>query len=230
MNNEVYRLCTKDVESFLTNKEHLAIVAERVRKDFSCMESLSYFVKSVEEQLRSEQKASRLTIHVLEDNFKRLTNKTVQLKRGEVFLRLETQQYGMRVYLHSNEWSGAFLAYEFYSKEEIGHICEMNESLSDGLARLDIDTKEPTVWDCYLLFSRFLSSETELVFLCAKDYALVVSEWILEEYIEDVDGAEEDFPESVVDFLDTYTEVDTEAVQDHLDTRLIPYHRIEFLH
>jgi hypothetical protein len=65
----------------------------------------------------------------------------------------------------------------------------MNESLSDGLERLDIDTKEPTVWDCYLFFSRFLSSKTELVFLYAKDYALVVSEWILEEYIEDVDGA-----------------------------------------
>jgi hemerythrin-like domain-containing protein len=95
MNNEVYRLCTKDVESFLTNKEHLPVVAERVRKDFSCMESLGYFVKSVKEQLRSEKKASRLTIKVLEDNFKRLTNKTVQLERGKVFLRLETQQYGL---------------------------------------------------------------------------------------------------------------------------------------
>ncbi|EPI02327.1 hypothetical protein D920_00383, partial [Enterococcus faecalis 13-SD-W-01] len=198
MSNDVYRLSTEDIERFLTNKEHLAIMTERVRNDFSCLNWLEYFIKNEEEQLRSEKKASQLTIHVLKDTFKRLTNKT-ELKRGEVFLRLETQQYGMRVYLDRNEWSGSFLAFEIYNKEEIGHICEMNESLSDGLARLDIDTKEPTVWDCYLLFSRFLTSETELVFLCAKDYALVVSEWILEDYIEDVDGAEEEFPESVVD-------------------------------
>ncbi|PEH49501.1 hypothetical protein [Enterococcus faecium] len=230
MNDIVYRLSTQDICLFLTNKEHLSEVSRRVKKDFSCMEGLKYFIQSVEEQIYNEKKSSQLKVEVIQSNIKLYENNPLIKETGQELLRFETKKYVMEVLVESNELVNRYISFiiyskHYYSETEYVSIFETTEDMEEKMEELN--SKAFNVWDYYMVFAQFLTSDVELVMLWGFDYVLTVPESFLEEYIEEVDNPGDNYPTTLTDFLDMYTYVDTEEIQHEMDRKRIPYQRFE---
>ncbi|EPI04426.1 hypothetical protein D920_00213 [Enterococcus faecalis 13-SD-W-01] len=120
-----------------------------------------------------------------------------------------------------------FLFTILYTLQKEGKSCEVNESVRDGLERLEIEEQVVTICECFLLFSQFLTSKKKLTYLCGEDYTLIFSVSVLDEYLEDMNGNEDDFSKKSVDLLDVYTILGPKKIQKYLDKRLISYQRFE---
>ncbi len=87
----------------------------------------------------------------------------------------------------------------------------------------ELNSKDATVDDYYLVFTKFLTCGTESIVLMGMDYELAVPEVFLREYVEEVDNPGDDW----YTILDTYTYDDTEEIQNELDRKRMPYQRFE---
>ena len=67
----------------------------------------------------------------------------------------------------------------------------------------------------------------ESILLIGMDYVLTVPKTFLREYVEEVDNLGDDWYTSLTDFLDTYTYIDTEEIQNELDRKRMSYQRFE---
>ncbi len=166
MNKVIYQLTTEDVSHFLTNKEHLNEVIRRIQKDFSCMEEMKYFIQRVEEQLYLESETSQSKGNNYLDVYKRRPD---TLKKGAELLRLETEKYIMNVYLERSELVENFVSYticrkHYYSESEYYSIFESMELMEE------LNSKDATVDDYYLVFTKFLTCGTESIVLMGMDY------------------------------------------------------------
>ncbi|OTO50223.1 hypothetical protein A5814_002871 [Enterococcus faecium] len=63
--------------------------------------------------------------------------------------------------------------------------------------------------------------------LMGMDYELTAPEVFLREYVEEVDKLGDDWYTSLTDFLDIYTYIETEEIQNELDRKRFPYQRFE---
>ena len=205
MNKVIYQLTTEDVSHFLTNKEHLNEVIRRIQKDFSCMEEMKYFIQRVEEQLYLESETSQTKVTVSNNYLDVYKRRPDTLKKGAELLRLETEKYIMNVYLERSELVENFVSYticrkHYYSESEYYSIFESMELMEE------LNSKDATVDDYYLVFTRFLTCGTESIVLM---------------------GMEISGQCPITDFLDTYTYDDTEEIQNELDRKRMPYQRFE---
>ena len=230
MNKVIYQLTTEDVSHFLTNKEHLNEVIRRIQKDFSCMEEMKYFIQRVEEQLYLESETSQTKVTVSNNYLDVYKRRPDTLKKGAELLRLETEKYIMNVYLERSELVENFVSYticrkHYYSLSEYYSIFESMELMEEEMEELN--SKDATVDDYYLVFTRFLTCGTESIVLMGMDYELAVPEAFLREYVEEVDNPGDDWYTTLTDFLDTYTYDDTEEIQNELDRKRMPYQRFE---
>ena len=212
MNKVIYQLTTEDVSHFLTNKEHLNEVIRRIQKDFSCMEEMKYFIQRVEEQLYLESETSQTKVTVSNNYLDVYKRRPDTLKKGAELLRLETEKYIMNVYLERSELVENFVSYticrkHYYSESEYYSIFESMELMEEEMEELN--SKDATVDDYYLVFTRFLTCVTESIVLMGMDYELAVPEGFLREYVEEVDNPGDDWYTTLTDFLDTYTYDDT---------------------
>ena len=226
MSNVVYQLTVEDVSHFLTNKEHLNEVVRRIQKDFSCMEEMKYFIQRVEEQLYMESETSQTKVTVSHNHLNVYKRRPETVKKGTELLRLETEKYIMNVYLERSELVENFVSYtiyrkHYYSESEYYSIFESMELMEE------LNSKDATVDDYYLVFTKFLTCGTESIVLMGMDYELAVPEVFLREYVEEVDNPGDDWYTTLTDFLDTYTYDDTEEIQNELDRKRMPYQRFE---
>ncbi|WP_195435916.1 hypothetical protein [Enterococcus hirae] len=226
MSNVVYQLTMEDISRFLTNKEHLNEVIRRIQKDFSCMEEMKYFVQNVEEQLYLESETSQTKVTVSNNILDVYKRRPESLKKGAELLRLETEKYVMNVYLEKSELVENFISYticrkHYYSESEYYSIFESMELMEE------LNSKDATVDDYYLVFTRFLTCGTESIVLMGRDHELAVPEAFLREYVEEVDNLGDDWYTTLIVFLDTYTYDDTEEIQNELDRKRMPYQRFE---
>lgn len=67
----------------------------------------------------------------------------------------------------------------------------------------------------------------ESIVLMGMDYELTAPEVFLREYVEEVDKLGDDWYTSLTDFLDIYTYIETEEIQNELDRKRFPYQRFE---
>ncbi len=67
----------------------------------------------------------------------------------------------------------------------------------------------------------------ESIVLMGMDYELTAPEVFLREYVEEVDKLGDDWYTSLTDFLDIYTYIETEEIQNELDRKWFPYQRFE---
>ncbi|HFP8406911.1 TPA: hypothetical protein ACG8H0_003298, partial [Enterococcus faecium] len=175
MNKVVYQLTTEDVSQFLTNKEHLNEVIRRIQKDFSCMEEMKYFIQRVEEQLYMESETSQTKVTVSHNHLDVYKRRPETVKKGTELLRLETEKYIMNVYLERSELVENFVSYticrkHYYSESEYYSIFESMELMEEEMEELN--SKNSTVDDYYLVFTRFLTCGTESIVLMGMDYEL----------------------------------------------------------
>ena len=164
MNKVIYQLTTEDVSHFLTNKEHLNEVIRRIQTDFSCMEEMKYFIQRVEEQLYLESKTSQTKVTVSNNYLDVYKRRPEPLKKGAELLRLETEKYIMNVYLERSELVENFVSYtirrkHYYSESEYYSTFESMELMEEEMEELN--SKDVTVDDYYLVFTRFLTCGTE---------------------------------------------------------------------
>lgn len=136
----------------------------------------------------------------------------------------------MNVYLERSELVENFVSYticrkHYYSESEYYSIFESMELMEEEMEELN--SKNSTVDDYYLVFTRFLTCGTESIVLMGMDYELAVPEAFLREYVEEVDNPGDDWYTTLTDFLDTYTYDDTEEIQNELDRKRMPYQRFE---
>ncbi|HAQ0717354.1 hypothetical protein NNN37_14700, partial [Enterococcus faecium] len=97
------------------------------------------------------------------------------LKKGAELLRLETEKYIMNVYLERSELVENFVSYticrkHYYSESEYYSIFESMELMEEEMEELN--SKDATVDDYYLVFTRFLTCGTESIVLMGMDYEL----------------------------------------------------------
>ncbi|HAQ1537111.1 TPA: hypothetical protein IXF94_002983, partial [Enterococcus faecium] len=97
------------------------------------------------------------------------------LKKGAELLRLETEKYIMNVYLERSELVENFVSYticrkHYYSESEYYSIFESMELMEE------LNSKDATVDDYYLVFTKFLTCGTESIVLMGMDYELAVPE------------------------------------------------------
>ncbi len=228
MSNVVYQLTTEDISHFLTSKEHLNEVIRRIQKDFSCMEEMKYFIQSVEEQLYLESETSQTKVTVSNNHLDVYKCRSDTLKKGAELLRLETEKYIMNIYLERSELVENFISYTICRKHyysEYYSIFESMELVEEEMEELN--SKDSTVNDYYLVFTRFLTCGTESIVLMGMDYEFAVPEAFLREYVEEVDNPGGDWYTTLIVFLDTYTYDDTEEMQNELDRKRMPYQRFE---
>ncbi|HFJ8522013.1 TPA: hypothetical protein ACGV9F_002816, partial [Enterococcus faecium] len=152
------------------------------------------------------------------------------VKKGTELLRLETEKYIMNVYLERSELVENFVSCticrkHYYSESEYYSIFESMELMEEEMEELN--SKNATIDDYYLVFTRFLTCGTESIVLMGMDYELAVPEAFLREYVEEVDNPGDDWYTTLTDFLDTYTYDDTEEIQNELDRKRMPYQRFE---
>ncbi|VTS69204.1 Uncharacterised protein [Enterococcus hirae] len=182
MNKVVYQLTTEDVSQFLTNKEHLNEVIRRIQKDFSCMEEMKYFIQRVEEQLYLESETNQTKVTVSNNYLDVYKRRPETVKKGTELLRLETEKYIMNVYLERSELVENFVSYticrkHYYSESEYYSIFESMELMEEEMEELN--SKDATVDDYYLVFTRFLTCGTESIVLMGMDYEFAVPEAFL---------------------------------------------------
>ncbi|EGP4927476.1 hypothetical protein VD173_002349 [Enterococcus faecium] len=228
MSNVVYQLTVEDVSHFLTNKEHLNEVVRRIQKAFSCMEEMKYFIQRVEEQLYMESETSQTKVTVSHNHLDVYKRRPETVKKGTELLRLETEKYIMNVYLERSELVENFVSYTICRKHyysEYYAIFESMELMEEEMEELN--SKNATLDDYYLVFTRFLTCGTESIVLIGMDYELAVPEAFLREYVEEVDNPGDDWYTTLTDFLDTYTYNDTEEIQNELDRKRMTYQRFE---
>lgn len=228
MSNVVYQLTVEDVSHFLTNKEHLNEVVRRIQKAFSCMEEMKYFIQRVEEQLYMESETSQTKVTVSHNHLDVYKRRPETVKKGTELLRPETEKYIMNVYLERSELVENFVSYTICRKHyysEYYAIFESMELMEEEMEELN--SKNATLDDYYLVFTRFLTCGTESIVLIGMDYELAVPEAFLREYVEEVDNPGDDWYTTLTDFLDTYTYNDTEEIQNELDRKRMTYQRFE---
>ena len=178
--------------------------------------------------MESETSQTKVTVsHNHLDVYKR---RPEMLKHGAELLCLETEKYIMNVYLERSELVENFVRYticrkHYYSESEYYSIYENMELMEEEME--DLNSKDATVDDYYLVFTRFLTCGTESILIMGMDYELTVPEAFLREYVEEVDNSGDDWYTTLTDFLDTYTYDDTEEIQNELNRKRMPYQRFE---
>lgn len=217
----VYRLCSEDVLSFVSNRENGEEVLNQVRRSFSCMEELQVFVEVVESAINSEKREKFTQIEVEANHLDLVENYPEEVKllaTGTTLLALETANH--LFHLHSEQnWCGKFLSYDIYRKD----YYSTNKYTLSGLVSKALEEQiEHVSFNEYLLpyfvrmFTEFLANGKEQIELRNDDESFVlVEKGILEKYLEEEDDTNPDFPKTIKEFFNSYTFDD---VQEFLDT------------
>ena len=110
----VYRLCSEDVLSFVSNRENGEEVLNQVRRSFSCMEELQVFVEVVESAINSEKREKFTQIEVEANHLDLVENYPEAVKllaTGTTLLVLETANHLFQLSL-AQDWGDKFLTYD----------------------------------------------------------------------------------------------------------------------
>lgn len=206
----IYRLCSEDVLSFVSNRENAEEVLNQVRRSFSCMEELQVFVDVVESDINCDKrkKYSLITIEANELNLLEIFPSDVYtLPIGFTLLALETANYLFHLHVEEN-WSGKFLSYDFYRKDyysldKYTLKSIVSETLEEQIERDSF--YEYSLKYFIRLFVKFLANGKEYIELAKDDEsAVLVDREILQYYLEEDDDVNPDFPKTVKDFKETY--------------------------
>lgn len=217
----VYRLSSEDVLSFVSNRENGEEVLNQVRRSFSCMEELQVFVEVVEGAINSEKKDRFTHIDIDVNQLQLVANYPEDVKflsKGATLLALETANHLFHLSL-DQDWGDKFLSYGIYRKDYYATnkytLCNLvSEALAEQIERDSLF--EYSLSYFIRLFAEFLANGKEHVELRKDDESSVlVDRVIFEEYLEEEDDTNPDFPKMFNEFLNLYTFDD---VQEFLDT------------
>jgi hypothetical protein len=217
----VYRLCSEDVLSFVSNRENGEEVLNQVRRSFSCMEELQVFVEVVESAINSEKREKFTQIEVEADHLDLVENYPEDVKflsTGTTLLTLETANHLFHLSL-DQDWGDKFLTYDIYRKDYYATkkytLCNLvSEALDEQIERDSF--YEYSLSYFVRLFAEFLANGKEQIELRNDDESFVlVEKGILEKYLEEEDDTNPDIPKTIKEFFNSYTFDD---VQEFLDT------------
>lgn len=206
----VYRLCSEDVLSFVSNKENGAEIMKQVQRSFSCMEELKVFVEVVESAVNWEKNEKFSLITVVEnrlDLLEKTQDHIYTLPSGFTLLSLETDNHLFLLHVEEN-WCGKFLSYdvyrkEYYSRENYTLMSVVSEALQEQIERDSFYEYSMTYF--VRLFVRYLANGKEIIELAKDDESVVlVDKEILQDYLEEDDSGSPDFPKTVKDFKEQY--------------------------
>ncbi len=217
----VYRLCSEDVLSFVSNRENGEEVLNQVRRSFSCMEELQVFVEVVESAINSEKREKFTEIEIEANHLDLVENYPEEVKllpTGTTLLALETANHLFHLGL-DQDWGDKFLTYDIYRKDYYATnkytLCNLvSEALDEQIERDSF--YEYSLPYFVRLFAEFLANRKEQVELRKDDEsAVLVDRDIFEKYLEEDDDTNPDFPKTIKEFLNLYTFDD---VQEFLNT------------
>ncbi|WP_314576477.1 hypothetical protein [Enterococcus gilvus] len=218
----VYRICSEDVLSCLSNRENGEEVLNQVRRSFSCMEELQVFVEVVENAINREKKDNFTPIEIKENQLDLVVNYPEgvnTLPTGATLLVLETANYLFHLLLEQY-WGGKFLSYDIYRKDY--YSCDkytLDNFVSNDLESIieQDSSYEYSLQYFMRLFGKFLANGEEQIILRKDDESSVVIErTILEEYLTDDDDVTMDYPKTVEDFQNKYIYDDVHELLEYL--------------
>lgn len=206
----VYRLCSEDVLSFVSNRENGEEVLNQVRRSFSCMEELQVFVEVVENAINSEKREKFTQIEIEANHLDSVENYPEDvsiLSTGATLLALETVNHLFHLHLEQN-YGDKFLSYDIYQKD---YYTQNKFTLCNLVSiALDEQIERDSFYEYSLpyfirVFAEFLANGKEQIVLTNDDNsAVLVDRDILEEYLEEDDDTNPDFPKNINDFLNSY--------------------------
>ncbi|MDT2391725.1 hypothetical protein ABQD97_20350 [Enterococcus avium] len=221
----VYRLCSEDVLSFVSNRENGEEVLNQVRRSFSCMEELQVFVEVVESAINSEKREKFTQIEVEANHLDLVENYPEAVKllaTGTTLLVLETANHLFQLSL-AQDWGDKFLTYDIYRKDYYATnkytLCNLvSEALDEQIERDSF--YEYSLPYFVRLFGEFLANRKEQVELRKDDEsAVLVDRDIFVRYLEEDDDTNPDFPKTIKEFLNSYTFDDVQEFLNILTRR-----------